>query len=597
MEVRQGWIKWGAVAAAVGILIAISFLFRHRQVPPQSITPVETPARPASSPLPIAQSDTEQKALVESLLAQGNYEQALVEAKSYYNIVPLKRTSDAVKLISVALTKAKGKSDPSAGSRFIEEQKSGALNRSSIPSTLPKNGPTANLLGSVSIDSHRYDQSIQQLKGSTTFKELMALGDLLLLAGDPSEAKQAFINAYNVPKTKDVHLFEAIEGIARAIRAENGLTGPANALLVDLMLGLQRKDEIPDISAEHWDHGDMQLAGQRVTLGQLSENLLSEQADDKDANSAEVDKLAKPDGDIANLETLALDDPLVIASIVSERDQEIVSWLNDAQKTFKAQLPVAHAEQVHLKSILERTKLPSLVLLQIAHAFQFRSIELNRSTISLFYAAAAKRFEEELKDYGHSPQAVVVLRGMKDHMGGYKSVLWPLINAGDKDATDTLLTIYTNYAQWLPPNDKSLLKPLIHVKIGAAECLYKQRQYPRAWALLQTLDPSKMDKGESQVFHWASGMVLSGLRRYPEALTHLEITSKDRNYQYCRDACKLRFNALLELGRSDEAQEASAAYAKLYGDDKISQYMTAALDRARIVKLQRGSATVRPQIR
>jgi hypothetical protein len=89
-----------------------------------------------------------------------------------------------------------------------------------------------NILKSIKIDASPYEEVLARLPNSTSFRDLMARGNLLLLADRPSDALASFELAYDLAKHKDLAV--ATEGIARAIRAQDGSVGRANAYVVSL---------------------------------------------------------------------------------------------------------------------------------------------------------------------------------------------------------------------------------------------------------------------------------------------------------------------------------------------------------------------------
>ena len=65
-----------------------------------------------------------QCAKVRDLIAQGHYETALAEAKSYYDVAELVKTKAAIKVMTTALVKARGRA---IANQFRREQSPDAL--------------------------------------------------------------------------------------------------------------------------------------------------------------------------------------------------------------------------------------------------------------------------------------------------------------------------------------------------------------------------------------------------------------------------------------------------------------------------------------
>jgi hypothetical protein len=156
---------------------------------------------------------------------------ALSAAKAYFNIVELKDTAGAVDLISRCLTAARPE-DPDAASRFRAQQVAGAAANPEPPaSTAP---PSDSVLASIPIDPAPFADLAEHIQ-ITTYGDAVARGNLLLLAGKPTDARAQFEIAQKLaPKDRAA---EAVSNVARAIRAQSGSVGPANAYILELRAG------------------------------------------------------------------------------------------------------------------------------------------------------------------------------------------------------------------------------------------------------------------------------------------------------------------------------------------------------------------------
>ncbi len=189
-----------------------------------------------------------EKARAQAFLAQRNYLGALGAAHSYYNIATLKDSSDAINLITLALVLGKP-NDPVIAKRFKQQQIAWAR---AAPATQPTTAnpdsaaPTPVLasatsqpsdslgdpiLPAIAADSKPFEAAAEAIE-PTDYNEFVGKGNLLLLVGHASEAHAAFERAEAI--APDNHEAEAIENIARAIRAESGCVGPANAYILQL---------------------------------------------------------------------------------------------------------------------------------------------------------------------------------------------------------------------------------------------------------------------------------------------------------------------------------------------------------------------------
>jgi tetratricopeptide (TPR) repeat protein len=174
----------------------------------------------------------------------GKPQQALAVAKGLFNVCRMKNTANDLLLI-VSCLRAAYPGDAAVIDRFRQEQTAGAELTDQLPtpdpsagsgqasqlSTLNGIGLRSSVLDSVKIDGTPYDAAIQQYTGED-YTNLVARGNLLLLADRAKEARPVFERAYAVASDKD--LAEATESIARCIRAEDGTIGRANAWLLSI---------------------------------------------------------------------------------------------------------------------------------------------------------------------------------------------------------------------------------------------------------------------------------------------------------------------------------------------------------------------------
>lgn len=169
-----------------------------------------------------------QDARVRALLTAGKKQEALSNAKSLFNVAPMNNTADAMLLVAECLRA----NDPDSADRFREEQIAGATTRpvTTQPAT-QEAATTSVVLAGIKVDPKPYEDAIAVQTGED-YNSLVALGNLLLLADKPKEAKAAFERAYAV--APDTQLAQATEHIARAMKAEDGTIGRANSWILSL---------------------------------------------------------------------------------------------------------------------------------------------------------------------------------------------------------------------------------------------------------------------------------------------------------------------------------------------------------------------------
>ena len=167
-----------------------------------------------------------QKSRVVALLNQNKFDEALSAARAFYNVATLKETEAAVKLVARCLDEKNP--DDSATLRRFKQQQVDWSTATTVPSDTGELG--ANVLSSIPLSAAPFASAATALT-RREFQSLVAKGNLLLLAGKAKEAKQAFESA-ELAAEKPAESTTAVEGVARAIRAETGALGPANAYIV-----------------------------------------------------------------------------------------------------------------------------------------------------------------------------------------------------------------------------------------------------------------------------------------------------------------------------------------------------------------------------
>jgi tetratricopeptide (TPR) repeat protein len=164
---------------------------------------------------------------VRALLAAGKKQEALSNAKSLFNVAPMDRTADAMLLVAECVRAA----DPELADRFREEEIAGAA-------TQPVGaGPTTKVsvvLAGIKVDARPYEEAIGR-QTQEEYYSFVGLGNLLLLADKPREARAAFERAYAVAAERD--LPAATGNIAKAMKAEDGTIGRANGWILSLRPG------------------------------------------------------------------------------------------------------------------------------------------------------------------------------------------------------------------------------------------------------------------------------------------------------------------------------------------------------------------------
>ena len=164
---------------------------------------------------------------IRALILAGRGEDALAAAKSFYNVVTLKNTSVAIDLVVQALAVAR-KDQPGLGKKFRLQQ----IESTSTNATLEGAGKVPSMLADVKVDSKPYEAAMnEQLNvDNLAIQNLRMLGNLYLLADQPKKAEDIYRRIYDIAESGD--LVNAIEGIARSLRAQDGNLARANTFII-----------------------------------------------------------------------------------------------------------------------------------------------------------------------------------------------------------------------------------------------------------------------------------------------------------------------------------------------------------------------------
>jgi hypothetical protein len=184
-----------------------------------------------------------QAARVRAKLATGKSAEALVMAKSLYNVCSMPYTSQAIDLVCQALYEVNVQRDPAAMvKKFKVEQINGAqppaagtAAPSSQPSLAAASENRSVMLAGIKIGTFEFQTVLDHPKASThvhEFEKQMARGNLLLMGDHVDEAEKIFQKAYALAAEKN--MATATEAVARAMRARDGTVGRANAWILSL---------------------------------------------------------------------------------------------------------------------------------------------------------------------------------------------------------------------------------------------------------------------------------------------------------------------------------------------------------------------------
>jgi tetratricopeptide (TPR) repeat protein len=175
-----------------------------------------------------------QESRVRAFLAAGKYEKALAASKSFYNVCPLEESNVAMSLVAEALRHSRGQTNPSIAVRFKIQQSEGiAIPTDNMLASPPLNLDSKDIvLNSIVVDDQRLANVTWAHARDSGFWGKAAYGNLLLLIDRPEQARIAFEKALG--RANDEELVIGIKNVARAIRAQDGAVGRANAYILRL---------------------------------------------------------------------------------------------------------------------------------------------------------------------------------------------------------------------------------------------------------------------------------------------------------------------------------------------------------------------------
>lgn len=166
----------------------------------------------------------------QAYLAAGQPQQALASAKSLYNVSRMEGTANALRILTKCLQAAYPQ-DRDLIIRFRDEQLAGAS-----PATTQPSAAKSSVLSAIKVDGAVYEKPLgKDLVPSPIeedFATLTRMGNLLLLADRPEDAKPCFEQAYRFCNAEQ--LPAATESLARVMKAQDGTIRRANAFLLAL---------------------------------------------------------------------------------------------------------------------------------------------------------------------------------------------------------------------------------------------------------------------------------------------------------------------------------------------------------------------------
>ncbi len=168
---------------------------------------------------------------IRALLALNENDAALQAAKSCYNDCEYKTTPEVVLLVAECLTRASG-TDKDLGAQFKAEQVA-----ASLPLAQGEQNPlsgTPAILKSIIIDATPYENEIDKRQFKTNRPiERCYYANMLLIGDRAADAEVVFRDVFMNAATQEDYVMAA-EGVAKALRAEDGTIARSNAFLASI---------------------------------------------------------------------------------------------------------------------------------------------------------------------------------------------------------------------------------------------------------------------------------------------------------------------------------------------------------------------------
>ncbi len=183
-------------------------------------------------PANVPQVEFLQQVRVRALLKAGKPKEALAQAKALFNVCSMKGTEPALKLVTECL-RAAYPNDPAVIARFRHEQIAGLhpLTAPAPEAVALGTGVKSQILADIPINPAPYEKAIDDVISNDDLSQ-MGKANLLLLSGRPAAAADIFTKL--LESTGELDIYICHESLARAMRAQDGTVGRANAYVIQV---------------------------------------------------------------------------------------------------------------------------------------------------------------------------------------------------------------------------------------------------------------------------------------------------------------------------------------------------------------------------
>jgi tetratricopeptide (TPR) repeat protein len=474
----------------------------------------------------------QQYARATALLALGEHERALAEAKSAYNVATQKHAGRAVALMIDVLKQARGEA---VAKQFEQEQIKGM-----DPAF---KAPADSVLASIAVDPAPHIKSIEQLRNTVSYERLLALGNLYLIADKPDEAMQMFLQAAATPGLKGKKLYVPLEGVARVQRVKSGGNGGGNATITAMKYGATGSPWIEMLFDLKLPVEQLQDSGRAIGLAKLPAPL----------QSAAVARGLGDEPKIA-LPARLMPAISVVQSAVPS-DPELLAWLEKVNE--RGAIP--ENQIAELRSILDRTPLEIGALFALGS--ELYSATKDPLSASLVHATGARRAHLVLQEREPAAERRDILRLVMHFRDDFEPALWDRIDCcGDKAALEAAATLYEDFLRWCPDDDVELSRRRPLVRLTLANAYYMLREYDKQLRTIRQIDRGALNEGMRLLVGYSESLGLYEKGEYQAALPGFESCAAWEGFRARKAAKRYQIRSLASLGRSADAKAALREY-------------------------------------
>jgi hypothetical protein len=290
-----------------------------------------------------------------------------------------------------------------------------------------------NVFANIRVDAAFFDIAKRNVRGSS-YDDLIAEGNLLLLADNPYEARKRFLAACVIER-KGKKLFAAVEGLARTVKASTGSESAAIQFIYSLRLLDSNGSVPPEFVPAGLTLADLRLAAQRIDLPTAFADSYPSVTAPSDNGEARMQAVASING------------PRTLLHSLPERDIALEGWFDKWSEDAQQHRQLSVDAQTELDNVLNQSSLTYASLFELGNAIVRETGDVE--TASHIYARGVVKTDELLKD-GYGRADPDQLKTMMRSLYGVHEPMWEAIQKGNqKDNRGCLPALSLLYADLL----------------------------------------------------------------------------------------------------------------------------------------------------